>query len=196
MGLNICLSFILFFLGLSQTLLDIVEMLFHELLILWFLLSDFRFEVIQCLLQDLVLDWVAVLYDTGVAVRDYVTTVCYPFELGWLGRYYWVLLQSTCPRILGVTHLVMLGGGCFRRGLFFCKQVILQIGPQLHGQPLPVLVDYVSRSEREVVVPFRCFDVLLVPFAKLVVQLFLVVEEQEFVFQNVRTSHLKSLLPV
>jgi hypothetical protein len=47
-----------------------------------------------------------------------------------------------------------------------------------------------ARIERKVTIVFVLFAFLLDLFAQLVVQLFLIIEEHEFVFEDLRVSHL------
>ena len=68
------------------------------------------------------------------------------------------------------------------------NHVVLQISTHLAGQASAVLLEKLARDEGEVVrFAFNLLVVLLI-FLKLVVQLFLIVEEQEFVLEDLRAT--------
>lgn len=71
--------------------------------------------------------------------------------------------------------------------------VVLQVSSQLHAESHPVLVKHLSRDEWEVLVPIAVVLLLLHLLLDLVVKLLLVIEEEEFILEDIRASHLHSV---
>ena len=70
------------------------------------------------------------------------------------------------------------------QALRLSDEVVLEVGPHLHCEASSVLVEELARDEREEV---KLFFLLLLAFLlslKLVVEHFLVVEEEELILQN------------
>ena len=57
-----------------------------------------------------------------------------------------------------------------------------------------MLVKHLSRNEWEMVVFLTFLNLLLMTFSKLVVKLLLVIEEKEFILEDIRTPHFHSFL--
>jgi len=75
--------------------------------------------------------------------------------------------------------------------LALCKQIVLQISAHLARQASAVLLEELAGDEGEVVCFAFVLLVALLIFLQLVVQLFLIVEEQEFVFEDLRAAQAR-----
>ena len=78
--------------------------------------------------------------------------------------------------------------------LALCNQVVLKVCSHLSSQPLSMLIEHFPRDEREVVQLVTMIIVALSVLFHLIIELFLVVEEEELVLEDVRAAHLHGLL--
>jgi len=74
--------------------------------------------------------------------------------------------------------------------------VVLEVSSKFHTESPPVLVEHLSRDEWEVLVLVAIGLLLVLVLLDPVVKLLLVVEEEEFVLEDFRASHLHILLVI
>ena len=76
------------------------------------------------------------------------------------------------------------------------NHVVFEVLPKFNSQSSPMLVKHFSRHEWEVVISLSlCLLRLLSPLES-IIKLLLIIEEEEFIFENIRASQFHSILIV
>ena len=195
-------------------ILNPLEMFRHNMFIAIFLLCDLVFVSLQGLFPSLALGWVVILNHSVILIRANIATVMQVFHLTSYKRripdktitaqidmtfhsrtdWTWDLRASAPTHCVAITSSIwapMIRRGVARtyQALRLRNQVVLEVSSQMTCHTSAMLIEQLTGNEREKVKLVFLLHFLLLCFLKLVVELFLIVKEQEFVLQDLRTAN-------